>query len=115
MSTTTEVVINAIPFVLYTVLLFKSFRIWRRLRKKADGTRPLYYPALQWEIRKKVNLLMAVLALVSLCSVTFMASNIYALLMLDKTFLSLKVFQMFVVSNCAAYWLVLDLISKDAE
>lgn len=115
MSTTTEVMINAVPFVLYTLLLFKSFLIWRRLRKKTDGVKPLYYPVRQWEVRKKVNLLMAVLALVSLCSVTFMASNIYALLMWEKTFLSLKVFQMFVVSNCAAYWLVLDLISKDAE
>ena len=115
MSTTTEIMVNAVPFVLYTVLLFKSLLIWRRLRKKADGAKPLYYPAMQWEVRRKVNLLIAVLALVSLCSVTFMASNIYALLMLDSTFLSLKVFQMFVVSNCAAYWLVLDLVSKDAE
>lgn len=29
--------------------------------------------------------------------------------------MSMRVFQMFVLSNCMAYWLILDLITKDAR
>ena len=106
--------IDAVPFALYTVLLFKSLGTWKMLRNKvrcgsytSDDCRSSY--------RRKINLLMAILSLLTLCTLTFMASNAYALFMFDRTLLSVRVFQLFVVSNCAAYWLVLDLISRDAS
>lgn len=92
--------VNAVPFLLYGALLFKLYSAWRRVRSMEDRCR---------ETR-----LAAVLLLLTVCTLTFMAANAYALEVYGKTFLSLRVFQMFVLSNCAAYWLVLDLITKDA-
>ncbi|MDH1237254.1 hypothetical protein [Stutzerimonas stutzeri] len=92
--------VNAAPFLLYGALLFKLYSAWRRVRSMEDRCR---------ETR-----LAAVLLLLTVCTLTFMAANAYALEVYGKTFLSLRVFQMFVLSNCAAYWLVLDLITKDA-
>ena len=59
--------------------------------------------------------LAAILLLLTVCTLTFMAANAYVLGAYGKTLLSIKVFQMFVLSNCMAYWLVLDLITKDAR
>ena len=92
--------VNAAPFLLYGALLFKLYSAWRRVRSMEDRCR---------ETR-----LAAVLLLLTVCTLTFMAAYAYALEVYGKTFLSLRVFQMFVLSNCAAYWLVLDLITKDA-
>jgi hypothetical protein len=58
---------------------------------------------------------MALLLLVSVCTIVFMISNVYTLQVMGKTLLSLRVFQMFVVGNCAVYWLVLDLITRDTS
>lgn len=95
-----NLLVNAVPFLLYGALLFKLYSAWRRVRSMEDRCR---------ETR-----LAAVLLLLTVCTLTFMAANAYALEVYGKTFLSLRVFQMFVLSNCAAYWLVLDLITKDA-
>jgi len=95
-----NLLVNAAPFLLYGALLFKLYSAWRRVRAMEDRCR---------ETR-----LAAVLLLLTVCTLTFMAANAYALEVYGKTFLSLRVFQMFVLSNCAAYWLVLDLITKDA-
>jgi len=95
-----NLLVNAVPFLLYGALLFKLYSAWRRVRSMED--------------RCKEARLAAVLLLLTVCTLTFMAANAYALEVYGKTFLSLRVFQMFVLSNCAAYWLVLDLITKDA-
>lgn len=95
-----NLLVNAVPFLLYGALLFKLYSAWRRVRSMED--------------RCKEARLAAVLLLLTVCTLTFMAANAYALGVYGKTFLSLRVFQMFVLSNCAAYWLVLDLITKDA-
>jgi len=92
--------INLVPFLLYTALLVKLVVSWRRIRKMKDRCR---------EAR-----LTAVLLLITLCTLTFMAANAHALLFYGKTLLSFRVFQMFVLGNCAAYWLVLDLITTDS-
>lgn len=92
--------VNAVPFLLYGALLIKLYSAWRRVRSMED--------------RCKEARLAAILLLITVCTLTFMAANAYALEVYGKTFLSLRVFQMFVLSNCAAYWLVLDMITKDA-
>lgn len=67
------------------------------------------------EDRRKEARLAAVLLLLTVCTLTFMAANAYVLGTYGKTLLSMRVFQMFVLSNCVAYWLILDLITKDAR
>lgn len=108
-----EFLINATPFLLYTLVLIKLFQVWRI----ADVTKRREDPPMSHSERKEckqANLLMAILALLTLCTLTFMAANAYALLKMEITLLSMKVFQMFVIGNCAAYWLVLELITRDS-
>lgn len=92
--------IVALPFILYTALLFKLFFVWRNVSSFE---------------RKPEARLAAILLLITVCTLTFMAANAYMLVVYGKTLLSTRVFQMFVLSNCMAYWLVLDLITKDAS
>lgn len=97
-----DLLIDGILFMMYLALLVKQGFIWRRMstRCRMSGT-------------CRSNLLFAILALLTLCTLTFMAANAYVLAAFEKTLLSIRVFQMFVVSNCLAYWLVLDLISAE--
>lgn len=92
--------IAAAPFLLYTALLIKLFLVWKRVFRVKD--------------RKQEARLAAILLLMTVCTLTFMAANAYVLEVYGKTLLSMRVFQMFVLSNCMAYWLILDLITKDA-
>ena len=93
--------VNAAPFLLYGALLFKLYSAWRRVRSMED--------------RCKEARLAAILLLMTLCTLTFMAANAYVLVTYGKTLLSMRVFQMFVLSNYVAYWLILDLITKGAR
>lgn len=92
--------VDAVPFIIYSALLIKLAFSWRRVFRIKDRAR---------EAR-----LAAILLLLTVCTLTFMAANAYVLYAYGKTLLSVRVFQMFVLSNCVAYWLVLDLITKDA-
>lgn len=96
-----DLFISAVPFLLYSALLVKLFVVWKRVFRVKDK---------QQEAR-----LAAILMLMTVCTLTFMAANFYALEVYGKTLLSIRVFQMFVLSNCMAYWLILDLITKDAR
>lgn len=100
-SHTIDVVVTALPFLLYSVLLGKLAWSWGRVRRIAD--------------RRKEGRLAAIIAIIALCTLTFMVANAYAIHIWGKTFLSFKVFQMFVLGNCLAYWLVLDLVAGEAE
>lgn len=93
--------ISAAPFLLYSTLLCKLFVVWRRVFSLKD--------------RKQEARLAAILLLMTVCILTFLAANAYMLEAYGKTLLSVKVFQMFVLGNCMAYWLILDLITKDAS
>lgn len=108
-----EFLINTTPFALYTLILIKLFQVWRIAGVTKMRSEP---PMSSVEKRecKQANLLMAILALLTICTLTFMAANAYALLKMETTLLSMKVFQMFVIGNCAAYWLVLELITRDS-
>lgn len=109
-----DILIDAIPFVIYSMLLVKAGKVWKRLIATLPKTELRGRRGCQIHVeRRKTNLLMAILMLLTLCTLVFMASNIYTLIALEKTLLSIKVFQMFVVGNCVFYWLVLDLVVKD--
>lgn len=94
-------VVNTIPFVIYTVLLIKLESVWRHLNRAGNSD--------------KAKRLIAVVAILAICTVLFMSANAYALFALGSTLLSMKFFQMFVVGNCVAYWMVLDLVAWEAE
>lgn len=96
-----DIAIAAAPFLLYSALLVKLFLVWKRVFRNQG--------------RKQEARLAAVLLLMTLCTLTFMAANAYMLEVYGKTLLSMRVFQMFVLSNCVANWLILDLITKDAS
>ena len=93
--------VNAIPFAIYTVLLSKLESVWRHLSRTDDSV--------------KAKRLIAVVAILAICTVLFMSANAYALFAMGSTLLSMKFFQMFVVGNCVAYWMVLDLVVWEAE
>ena len=96
-----DTLISTMPFLLYTALLIKLFVVWKRVFRVKD--------------RQKECGLAAILLLMTVCTLTFLAANAYTLQMSGKTLLSMKFFQMFVLSNCMAYWLILDLIIKDTR
>lgn len=98
---TLDVLITTVPFLLYSVLLGKLAWSWNKVRKIHD--------------KRKEGRLAALLLILTLCTLTFMAANAYAIHIWDKTLLSLKVWQMFVIGNCLAYWLVLDLVAGEAD
>lgn len=95
-----DVAITAAPFLLYASLLCKLVASWQKVRKIKD--------------RAKEGRLAAVLGVLAICTLLFMVANAYAIHMWGKTFLSFRVFQMFVLGNCVAYWLVLDLVTREA-
>jgi hypothetical protein len=95
-----NLLVDAAPFLLYSALLVKLALSWRQVFRLKD--------------RRREARLAAILILLTVCTLTFMAANAYVLYAYGKTLMSLRVFQMFVLSNCVAYWLVLDLITKDA-
>lgn len=92
--------IDLLPFVLYTGLLGKLFVSWLSLKGIKEGSR---HP------------LAAVMLLASVTIVLFIASNVYALAVYGKTFLSIRVFQMFVIANCIVYWVLIDLLVRGAR
>lgn len=96
-----DLLVTAMPFLMYSALLCKLFLVWKRVFRVKHKQR---------EAR-----LAAILLLMTLCTLTFMAANAYALEAYGNTLLSMRVFQMFVLSNYVAYWLILDLITKDAR
>lgn len=97
---TVDVLVTVLPFLLYGGLMWKLLLSWSRVRKIQD--------------RRKESRLAAVLGVLALCTMLFMVANAYAIHIWGQTFLSFRVFQMFVLSNCVAYWLVLDLVAKEA-
>ena len=98
---TLDVAVTIVPFLLYGALLAKTTVSWLKVRKMAD--------------RKKERRLAALLGILALCTLSFIAANAYAIHLWGNTFLTFRVFQMFVVGNYIAYWLVLDLVSGAAD
>lgn len=98
---TLDVVVMALPFLLYSGLLVKLIWSWIKVRRMPHC--------------KRESRLAAILGMMTICTLTFMAANWYAIHMWGSTFLSFRVFQMFVLANCVAYWLVLDLVAGEAE
>lgn len=92
-----DVGIDLLPFVLYVGLLIKLLLSWMTLKGVSQEHRS---PAA------------AVLLLTCLVIVLFIASNIYTLGVYGKTFLSIRVFQMFVVGNCVVYWVLIEMLVK---
>lgn len=90
-------VIDILPFVIYTALLVKILTSWFALKHIEQKAR---------------SGLAAILLLASVVIVLFIASNVYALAMYGKTFLSIRVFQMFVVGNCVVYWLLIEYVIR---
>lgn len=93
--------INAAPFVMYSAILVKLHAVW-------------------WEVRHckscpRCRRLSCVVGILAVCTLLFIFANAYALLDMGRTLFSMRVFQMFVFGNCVAYWLVLDLVSKELE
>lgn len=100
--------IDVAPFVMYTALLWRVFTTWdRSVKNYRDCCKSVGR-------KRKENLFTVILLAIVLCTLSFMAANAYSLVTQDKTLLSMFVFQMFVVGNWAAYWIVLELIKVDA-
>lgn len=87
--------IDYIPFVIYALLIGKIVMSWRGLKGIDDQSR---------------SKLAAPLLLVVLVSLIFMIANVYALAVFGKTFLSIRVYQMFVIGNCVAFWALINIV-----
>ena len=96
-----DVLITVLPFLLYSGLLIKLIWSWSKVRRMPHG--------------KRGSALTALLGMMTICTLTFMVANAYAIHIWGSTFLTFRVFQMFVLANLVAYWLVLDLIVGVAE
>ncbi len=95
-----DFLVDAAPFVLYAAVLHKLYKSWVKIKQMSDVVRK--------------HTLVPVIMIMALVSGIALASNIYALVAYGQTYMSLRVFQLFLAGNCAAYWLMLDIIVKDA-
>lgn len=93
-------VVDALPFLMYGAVLYKVWKSWCKVRVTADDTR-----------RDRMASILILLSVVVIC---LLAANAYAFLATGKTYLSIRVFQMFLAGNCVVYWLVLDILTKDS-
>jgi hypothetical protein len=91
--------VDMAPFVMYFAVLIKLYRSYRAISKAGISE--------AWRAR-----VLGILALLTLVIGTLLASNAYALAIYGKTFMSLRVFQMFIMGNCVVYWLIIDVLIK---
>ena len=96
-----DAVIKFVPFLIYGLLLVKLFVSYQKIHGIHDKVR-----------ERKLTALIAMLAL---CTVLFMAANAYAIEFMNKTLLSIRVVQIFAIGNCLLYWLVIDFVSEEAD
>lgn len=99
-QTVIDFIVDLAPFVIYLAVLWKLYSSWKLIKLQAD------------EDRK--DKLAAVLLIVAIVIGLFLASNVYALAVYGKTYLSLRVFQLFLVGNCIVYWLLIEIVTKDS-
>lgn len=92
--------VDLTPFLIYSAVLWKVWSSWRLVKRGADLAR-----------RHRMAAVLGLLGLVVAC---FLAANAYALAFYGKTYLSIRMFQLFLAGNCAVYWLVLDILTKDS-
>lgn len=95
-----DLAVDIAPFVIYGALMVKLYRSWRRIDQLADVVR-----------KHTLVPVVMIMALVIGCA---LASNVYALVAYGKTFMSIRVFQLFLVANCVVYWLLIDILTKNA-
>lgn len=95
-----NLLIDLVPFLIYGAVLLKVWGSWRQVKTSPD------------EVRR--NRMVAVLILLSVVVVCFLAGSAYTYIAYGKSYLSIRVFQLFVVGNCAVYWLLLDILTKDS-
>lgn len=100
MPTLVNHIVDLASFLFYIAVLGKIALGWLSVRKDQDAQRR--------------HRLAAVLLLLVVVIVCFLAANVYALAFYGSTYLSLYVFQMFIMGNCLVYWLVVDILTKDS-
>lgn len=95
-----DMLVDLTPFVIYLAVLGKIYRSWKLIKAEADEARR--------------NKLAAVLLILTVVIALFLGSNVYALAVYGKTYLSLRMFQLFIIGNCIVYWLLIDVVTKDS-
>lgn len=95
---TIDILIDLAPFAMYLAVLVKLLFGWRKV--KAHGFNSGHG---------------AIFALLALVVTSLLAANVYAFAVEGKTYLSLKVFQMFLVGNWLVYWIVIDFLTRAPE
>lgn len=92
--------IDYIPFIIYALLIGKIMLSWHGLKGIDERSR---------------SKLAAPLLLVVVVVIVFMIANVYALAVYGKTFLSIRVYQMFVIGNCVAFWVLINIVVNMAK
>lgn len=86
-------------FLAYSTLLWQAINSWWSMRSKAN--------------RRSETLLTAILLIMMISILTFVAANAYMLQYRGETLLSMRLFQVFVMANFFVYWLILTLLRKE--
>lgn len=97
-SQTVDTLVDLAPFAMYLAVLVKLLFGWRKVRRSG--------------LNSGHTAIFALLGLVVTC---LLAANVYAFAVEGKTYLSLKVFQMFLVGNWLVYWIVIDFLTRSPE
>lgn len=92
--------IDYIPFLIYALLIGKIMMSWMAMKSIDPNSR---------------SKLAAPLLLVVVVALVFMVANLYALAVFGKTLISIRVYQMFVVGNCVALWVLINIIVNMAK
>lgn len=95
-----DLIVDMAPFVMYGAVLIKLYRSWKLIKDTAD------------QVRR--HALSAVMLMMVLVIGVALLSNVYALVMNGKTYMSLRMFQLFLAANCVVYWMLIDIMTKTA-
>tara|TARA_R110002124_G_scaffold208224_3_gene374640 strand:- start:39 stop:359 length:321 start_codon:yes stop_codon:yes gene_type:complete len=86
-------------FLAYSVLLWQTLASWRHLKRVTN--------------KRKESILNAILLVMVISILTFVAANAYMLQYRGETLLSIRLFQIFVVANFFVYWLMITLLRRE--
>lgn len=86
-------------FLGYSILLWQTLTSWLQLRR-SNG-------------RKRESILTALLLVMMISILAFVAANLYLLQYRGETLLSMRLFQIFVVANFFVYWLIITLLRRE--
>lgn len=92
--------VDSAIFFGYSLLMWQTVQTWFCLKKTKKS--------------KRESTLSALIVVMAFSILAFVFANAYMLYYLGETLLTMRLFQIFVMANFFVYWLILNLLKKEA-